>query len=128
MTGGRGQTWLARRARTRLQSSAHSASSTPGFTATSWLRRGSAHRLYSDPHAPALGSGGPEYHPAQPGGDAPPGTHRARFEGDVQGGSAQSPRSDLGRGLAQARISAWPVGSPAASRWLPAAATTRSTD
>ena len=48
-----------------------------------------------------LGVGGPEHQPAQPGGHRRAGAHRARFERDVQGGVVQSPRSGLGRGLAQ---------------------------
>ena len=48
---------LARR--TPVRSAAASSARTPGTTSTSWLRRGSAHRLCSEPQAPALGSAAP---------------------------------------------------------------------
>src|SRR5579859_1569075 len=107
-----------RSAKNEDRSSEACSASTPGVTGSSWLRRGSAHRLYNDPHAPAFGSAAPNTSPpTRPAMSAPAHIgHGSSVTYRVVSPSRQVPRTVAAR--CKARISAWAVGSFRASRSL----------
>ena len=84
-----------------LSSDEHSSERTPATTGSSWLRRGSAERLYREPQDPALGSAEPNTTLARRAADQRSSAHWAGFEGHVERGVPEAPHTERGCGLSQ---------------------------